>query len=63
MWYNYPICFSKEKFNKPEGKMSDNNSTNNNKALKQRDQIAKEYKWDIEAMRSEEPRLNSSHSV
>ena len=54
MWYNYPICFSKEKFNKPEGKMSDNNSTNNNKTLKQRDQIAKEYKWDIEAMYPDE---------
>ena len=34
--------------------MSDNNSTNNNKTLKQRDQIAKEYKWDIEAMYPDE---------
>ena len=34
--------------------MSDNNSTNNNKTLKHRDQIAKEYKWDIEAMYPDE---------
>ena len=34
--------------------MSDNNSTNNNKALKQHDQLAKEYKWDIEAMYPDE---------
>ena len=34
--------------------MSDNNSTNNNKTLKQRDEIAKEYKWDIEAMYPDE---------
>lgn len=50
MWYNYPITKNQQS----EGKMSDNNSTNNNKALKQRDQIAKEYKWDIEAMYPDE---------
>ena len=33
--------------------MSDNN-TNKDKTLKQRDQIAKEYKWDIKAMYPDE---------
>lgn len=42
--------------------MSDNN-TNKDKTLKQRDQIAKEYKWDIKAMYPDESQWDGSLTV